>query len=293
MASDVQTHIFKTVGDCELRADVYRAPGGGRRPVVLWLHGGALIIGHRDNLAPWQRDVYLDAGYHLVAIDYRLAPETKLPAIIEDLQDAWRWVRETGPDLFGADPDRIAVVGHSAGAYLTLMAGFRLEPRPRALVAFYGYGDLLGEWHLRADLGYWSQPPVSTEEAWAAVGKTEIPGTHDNETRIKFFFWCRQQGLWSQHVIGLEGDEHKAALPGFSPIHNITADYPPTLLIHGDQDAGVPYRESLKMGEALTQAGVQNEVIIVPGVDHGFDGADNAQNREVLQRVLGFLAKHV
>ena len=51
----------------------------------------------------------------VVSIDYRLAPETKLPAIVEDVQDACRWVRERGPKLFRIAPERLAVMGGSAG----------------------------------------------------------------------------------------------------------------------------------------------------------------------------------
>ena len=145
------TYTYKTVPGCNIQADVYRAPGDGVRPVILWIHGGALIMGNRSGINTVQLQEYLNAGYTVVSIDYRLAPETKLKAIIEDLQDAYRWVREKGPDLFQADPHRIAVIGHSAGGYLTLMAGFCLNPRPRALVAFYGYGDIAGKWYSDPD----------------------------------------------------------------------------------------------------------------------------------------------
>jgi hypothetical protein len=64
---------------------------------------------------------YLDAGFNLISIDSRLAPETKLPFIIEDLRDAFGWVRQRGAELAGIDRDRIAVVGHSAGDQLITM----------------------------------------------------------------------------------------------------------------------------------------------------------------------------
>ena len=88
---------------------------------------------------------YLDAGYAIISIDYRLAPQAKLNQILEDLDEAYRWVRTDGPKLFHIDPNRIAVVGHSAGGYLALMAAFRLAPRPAAVVSFYGYGDIAGD----------------------------------------------------------------------------------------------------------------------------------------------------
>ena len=119
---------------------------------------GRLIVGSRDVLdfAPLREQLnrYLKAGYTVVSIDYRLAPETKLDGIIEDLKDAFKWVRAKGPAEFRIDPDRLAVVGGSAGGYLTLMSGFCVEPRPKALVSFYGYGDIIGDWNKRPDKHY-------------------------------------------------------------------------------------------------------------------------------------------
>ncbi|MGQ9553771.1 MAG: alpha/beta hydrolase [Anaerolineae bacterium] len=125
-----QTHVYKVFQGCQVRADVYRAPAGERpSPAIMFIHGGALIMGSRRWLNPTQVDAFCRAGYIVVAVDYRLAPETKLPAIIEDVQDAYRWLRESGPSLFGIDAQRIAVMGASAGGYLTLMSGAGVGPR--------------------------------------------------------------------------------------------------------------------------------------------------------------------
>ena len=115
------TYTYKRVGECDIKADVYRLPGKDVRPAVVWIHGGALIFGNRGSVRPDQLQRYLQAGFVLISIDYRLAPETKLPDIIEDLRDAYRWVREKGPELFWVNADRIALVGNSAGGYLALV----------------------------------------------------------------------------------------------------------------------------------------------------------------------------
>ena len=116
------TQPYKVVGDIEIRADVYRTPGNGVRPAILWLHGGALIFGDRSTIAPEQLERYRSAGYTVITANYRLAPEVKLEAIIEDIRDAYQWVRVTGPELIQIDPGRIAVIGHSAAARWTSSA---------------------------------------------------------------------------------------------------------------------------------------------------------------------------
>jgi acetyl esterase/lipase len=70
------------------------------------------------------------APHCVVSADYRLAPQAKLPEIIEDVRDFMRWVREKGPELFHADATKVIVAGSSAGGYLTMMTGI-LEPRPK------------------------------------------------------------------------------------------------------------------------------------------------------------------
>jgi len=290
---DKLTHTYKVVNGHQVKADVYGDFAGGPRPAIVWIHGGALIMGHRDNLRPYQRDVYLNAGYQVVSIDYRLAPETKLPAIIEDIEDAFRWVRAAGPKLFSADAERIAAVGHSAGGYLTLMAGARVRPRVQALVSFYGYGDIVGDWYSRPDPCYCQQPMVSPEEAWASVGTTVISGTHENERRDRFYLYCRQQGRWPQEVMGHDPHAKPEAFVPFCPVRNVTADYPPTMLLHGDRDTDVPYQQSVMMAEALAKAGVPHELVTIPGGEHGFDANEGALVSDAFQRVSAFLRRYV
>ena len=80
------THIYKAVGDCQIKADIYRpSPGSKPTATIVYIHGGALIIGSRKDINPMQLELYLRAGYAVVSIDYRLAPESKLPEIIEDV----------------------------------------------------------------------------------------------------------------------------------------------------------------------------------------------------------------
>ncbi len=273
------TYTFKTVGDCEIQADVYAGAGPGARPVIVWLHGGALMFGNRGMIQPAQLERYVDAGYTVVAVDYRLAPETKLPNILVDVQDAIAWARGEGPRLFAIDPDRLAVIGHSAGGYLALLAGCSVRPRPQALVAFYGYGDVVGPWYSAPSPFYCRQPPVSEEEARSVVGVREVSGSPRRDSvafdatrdRSRFYLYCRQQGCWLPAATGFDPREELDSLLPFCPVRHVAADYPPTLLLHGDEDTDVPYEQSVMMAHALASANVPHRLLTIPHGEHGFD----------------------
>jgi acetyl esterase/lipase len=293
-----QTYVYKTAGDCEIRADVHLPPDSMPRCVILWVHGGALILGDRAALSADQLDRYLRAGYAVVAVDYRLAPEAKLPAIIEDLQDAYRWVLAKGSEWAGIGAEQVGVVGHSAGGYLSLMAGFCVNPRPGALVSFYGYGDIAGHWYSRPDSFYRQQPLVSRENAYRGVGGRVLTGTSFAgglaEHRSRFYLYCRQQGRWPREVTGHDPDQEPEWFESYCPVRNVTPEYPPTMLIHGEEDTDVPFEQSLLMSEALKRHGVEHELIALAGRGHGFDGEgmEAVHVSHVFDRVLRFLETH-
>jgi acetyl esterase/lipase len=288
-----QTIVYRNAGGCEVKADVFGAPADGRKPAAVWIHGGALISGSRK-LTPNSRLLrsLLDAGFAVVSIDYRLAPETKLPGIIEDVQEAFRWIRANARTLHIA-PDRVAVCGGSAGGYLTLMTGFCVKPRPKALVSYWGYGDIAGSWYSRPDPFYLQQPAVPREEALAAVGSAPISELPPKNNRGRFYLHCRQQGTWPKEVAGHDPDTEDRWFARYCPVRNVTRQYPPTMLVHGTRDTDVPYEQSKLMADRLRQAGVQHELVTVPEGAHGIGNIAPEEQDRIYRNGAKFLMERV
>jgi acetyl esterase/lipase len=291
-----KTYTYKTVDKTKIQADVYRTADTKVRPVVVWLHGGALIVGSRKSVPQNLLDLCRTEGYALVSFDYRLAPEVKLPAIIADLKDAFRWLRSYGAKKLHLDPNRVVVTGGSAGGYLTLMAGIHVKPRPRALVAYWGYGTVDGPWYTKpSDFYRKHEKLVSKKEAYRGVGGQVLTAT-DGKTgpaRSKFYLYLRQHGLWAKVVTGLDPATVRRKLDPYCPLRKLSSAYPPTLMIHGTADTDVPYEESAAMARELARLKVPHELITVRGAGHGLAGGDKKKVADAHRQALAFIRKHL
>jgi acetyl esterase/lipase len=293
--ASMETHTYKRVGELAIHADVYHDADRGVRPVIVFIHGGALINGHRGWIPDWLVRLAGEHGYVLVSLDYRLAPGTKLAEIVGDVVDAFRWLRDDERP-FRADAERVAVVGESAGGYLTLATGFLVGPRPTALVSFWGYGDLIGDWY--------SQPShhpchhrthLSEEDAYRQVSGPPVADDRDRAgDGGAFYQFCRQRGIWPTAVSGWDPERDADAFRRLMPLANISGDYPPTLLVHGDRDTDVPVEQSELMAAELARHGVEHRLLSVAGGEHGLEdvepGVIDAVQRDsadFLERYLG------
>ena len=292
----MQTFTYKKVGDLEIKADVNRPGDEVRRPVLVYIHGGALINGGRQSINKRIKESFLGAGYAIVSIDYRLAPETQLPGIIEDLEDAFKWLRRDGARLFNVDTSKIAVAGGSAGGCLTLVSGFRVKPAPTVLVSLWGYGDLMGEWY--------STPSPHKRHNAEKVAWEEVAGMLDGPVIAngsdrrrgnggKFYRYCRQKGLWPKLVTGFDPGTEAEKIHSYMAVKHVTGRYPPTLLLHGTADTDVPYQQSVMMAKQFEKHGVPHKFIGIQNAEHGLRDGDPSEIDRAYAAVLTFVKGHM
>ena len=227
-------------GDPAQRLDLRYPPGAGPFPIVILVHGGGWSGGDKAgadkpgsgaDITPWFEPLAA-AGFLSVSINYRLAPAHPWPACLDDVRAAVAWVRSHAHE-FGGDAERLAIVGHSAGGHLALLAA---SPGPdgvapvRAVVGCAAVNDLVADTRRRGG-------PSSSLQALFGIGSDTTP-------------------------------EVLERLAAVSPIHHLRSGYPPTLLIHGDADKTVPLDQSLDWRERARGFGVDCELLVLPGAGH-------------------------
>src|SRR4028118_819953 len=128
---------FATRNATPLKLDIYRPPKTGKYPAIVAIYGGAWQRGNPRQNADFNR--YMAArGYTVVAIDYRHAPRYRFPAQLEDVRAALTFIHQQAAQ-YEVDPERIALLGRSAGGHLAMLAAYQPEVLPvRAVVSYYG-----------------------------------------------------------------------------------------------------------------------------------------------------------
>ena len=290
-----QTLTYKTVADLQIKADVYRNDGASQRPVIVWLHGGALIMGSRTGVPKQLIELAKEEDFVLVSLGYRLGPEAQLGEIIEDLRDGVRWVCEQGPELYGADPSRMVVAGASAGGYLALMSGISEEHRPTAIVSYWGFGDVDGDWTTQPSEAYRKGKLIDAEVAHAGVGGDVLTSTNQQNGRARstYFVYLKQTGRWVNEMTGVDPATEKEKLAPFCPIYHVTPEFPPTLFLHGTADRDVPVEQSIAMAAALEKHGVSNESILIEKGGHSLWGGDRKLIDQAFERSFEYIAEHL
>jgi pectinesterase len=215
----------------KLVLDAHIPEGEGKFPVVLIVHGGGWMSGDREkDIVP----VFAPSATNFTwfTIFYRLAPTNHWPACYEDVQTAIRWVKKHAPEYKG-DPNRIALLGYSAGGHLVTLAGTRAESdtRVQAVASFAPPTDLVSDNERRGGLS----------------------------TSMKALFNYDTTNIT---------DAVRAVLKENSPLTYVKSGLPPFLIVQGSADKTVPAEQSLVFQKALKAAGVDCDLIMIPEGQH-------------------------
>ena len=229
---------YVSQGGAQLALDVYaRRDVDTPQPTLVFFHGGFWVAGSKNsqimNLMPW-----LEMGWNVVNVGYRLGATAPAPAALVDSFCALRFIGSEA-ERFNVDVERIVVTGQSAGGHLALALAMIPEsegfsagcpegntPTPAAVINWFG----------------------TTDVADVIAG----PNLRDNAAR------------WFDGVA-----DSMALATRLSPLQYVRDDLPPILTIHGDADNVVPYAQGIELHRALATTNVRNQLITIPGGAHG------------------------
>jgi acetyl esterase/lipase len=256
----VQPNItYLVANNYENKLDLYeRRDSQEAQPTLIYIHGGGWTGGTKEGgfnkVLP-----YLEMGWNVVNVEYRLARVSQAPAAVEDCLCALRWIGANAK-AHHIDVNRLVVTGDSAGGHLALTTGMIPEsagldrecpgvplPKIAAIVDWYGITDV-------NDL---------------------LDGPNLKNYAVQWLGASPNRGEIAKRL---------------SPLEYVRPGLPPVLMIHGDADPTVPYQHSVRLKAALDKAGVPNEFFTVPGGKHG--GFSPEQNVKVYGVIRAFLKKH-
>ena len=256
---------YARIGEMPLLLDLFRPESAGQPlPLVVWVHGGGWSGGDKaaNPALPLS-----GRGYVVASINYRLSGVAKFPAQIEDCRAAIRWLRANAAK-YNLDPKRVGVWGSSAGGHLVALLGTAGDvtrwdsvggnadqsARVQAVCDYYGPTDLLAE-----------KMPGKGRGPDSPVGR----------------------------LLGGPVDELKEIAGQANPINYVTAEDPPFLIFHGEQDETVPIEQSEMLEAALKKAGIVSTFVRVKNAGHAFLAGSDPSPPEIRTMVIAFFDKHL
>jgi acetyl esterase len=236
--AEVRDIVLPAADGTRLRARFYAAESGSARPVLLFLHGGGFVIGNLETHDSLCRQLALQSGVAVLALDYRLAPEHRFPVAVDDVWAAMHWLRRAGAVELDIDPRRIAVGGDSAGGTLAAVAALHARDAGMALAL-----QLL-------------ITPGTASDAAHASHRTYGQGYLLEAESIAWFFdhYIARADRGDWRFAPLEADN----VDGVAPACVILAECDPLV------DEGLAYADRLRA------AGVAVELELYRGVTHDF-----------------------
>ncbi len=260
-----------------LEMDIMRPVTKELSPVVLFVPGGAFISSNKNKYLQPKLEL-AEAGYVVASIEYRLAPTVLFPEPLMDVKSAIRFLRANA-QRFGIDPNRIAIMGNSAGGYLAAFAGVTNNMKE------YDEGDYLDK----------SSAVSAVIDIYGPSDLTKIGVGYSKEEENLHYLASAPEAIWvnglavnNKTAAGILVHEERAKKA--NPLNFITKNTPPFLVMVGDKDIRVSPNQSELLHDALIEKGVDSTFYIIKGAGHG--GTQWAQT-EVSKILIDFLDKNV
>lgn len=251
-----QTRVFSQRNEADLKVDIY-LPNGEKpsnQVSIIVIHGGSWSGGVRNDFPQWN-SWFAENGFTVFDIDYTLAPQPNYLSAIGDVKNAIEWVKQNAPE-FNVSPDKIVLLGRSAGAHLALISAYstnKTENRVRGVISVYAPTDLI-----------WDYDNLANEYVIDGRGTLSafLGGNPHQSTEI------REKYLFA------------------SPIEHISAETPPTLLIHGGKDQLVRLENMYRLADKLNASNIINETLYIPYGQHGFDYNINGWGSQITKTAI-------
>lgn len=244
--------VYSKVADRELLLDAWVPNKEGSHPAVLVVHGGAWRSGDRKQLRGYA-NALAKRGFACFAIDYRLAPDDKFPAQIEDCREAVKWIRTHAAE-YKVNPDKLGAIGYSAGGHLVcLLATTGEAPSDKN-----GHAD------------------TRIQCVAAGGAPTDFRTAADN-------------GRWARYWMGGDLTTARDKFHDASATAFVDKDDPPIFFFNGTADELVPIEWSLSCHDALKANGVKTEMHRINGAGHLLA----AMNPDALDKAYTFLQQEL
>ncbi len=242
---------YSRAGGESLRLDACVPDGKGPFPAVIMVHGGGWSSGDKTQGVEPLFAPLSQAGLGWFSLNYREAPKHRYPAAVEDVETAIRWVKQHAAE-FNVDPERLALLGESAGGHLVALAVVRAQDDTRvaAAIPFYAPVDLESDTERRGGLS------LSLRDLFGRTYEVD--------------------------------DEVTKLLSEASPINYVHTGLPPFLLVHGTADMSVPYTQSVRLQAKLKAVGVPCDLITI---DDGVHGMARWEDGSYKSKVVKWLAQ--
>ena len=257
---------FARYGRKRLLLDVYMpaAAPSGPRPALVQIHGGGWVAGSRSEQGIPLCNHMAAHGWVCFNADYRLSPRATFPEHLVDVKRAIAWVREHGAE-YGADPAFVCITGGSAGGHLVALA---------ALTA----GDP-------------SLQPGFEDAETSVTAAVPFYGVYDLTDRAGVQYPELREWVFERHVLKVPYEEHPERFEAASPLHQVRADAPPFLVIHGDSDTLVPVQEAREFVRELRAVSTSPVLYAeLAGAEHAFDIGPSVRTARVVETIERFLA---